>query len=106
MRVITQNGDVDFPYERYTLCLHYKDRNCALAYADGEEEGIPIGEYFCEEDAKFAMLWVVSCYINESRSTAMPTAEQAAEMRTAYKEKRKEGEPLYKFLRRVSLWSK
>jgi hypothetical protein len=106
MRLISQSGKTDLPYERYVLRLTGMHTETVTAFAVGDEEPNTIGKYSSEEDARFAMLWVASCYINESRCVKMPSAAQATEMRKGYEEKRKDNEPLYKFLRRVSLWQK
>ena len=55
MRVISQDGRLDFPYERSIVFLSLKDATIVQIQAIGDDEAGTLAKYSTEEKAKKAM---------------------------------------------------
>ena len=57
MRVISQDGTVDLPYERIVISLENSGKDyCLLAFSDCTTIGLVIARYSTEENAKKAIM--------------------------------------------------
>ena len=70
MRVISQNGRLDFPYERSIVFLSPKDATIVQILAIGDDEAGTLAKYSTEEKAKKAMEMLREAY------TGMPIVMQ------------------------------
>ena len=57
MRIISQNGMNDYPYEQCMIFVNYKERTklCISMCGDGADSEFPLGTYDSEEDALYVM---------------------------------------------------
>lgn len=63
MRVISQDGTVDLPYERIVISLENSGKDCCLlAFSDCTTIGLVIARYSTKEKAKDAMSYLHGCY--------------------------------------------
>ena len=66
MRVISQDGRLDFPYERSIVFLSPKDATIVQIQAIGEDEAGTLAKYSTEEKAKKAMEKLRETYTNRN----------------------------------------
>ena len=102
MRIISQNGMNDYPYEQCYVFVNYKERTkLCIAMCGDSDFYAEMGEYNSEEDAKFVLEFVNTSYMIGSHSIYLPDAEVAATLRNRYMENRKEDERYYTYLKRM-----
>lgn len=103
MRIISQNGMNDYPYEQCMIFVNYKERTklCISMCGDGADSEFPLGTYNSEDDAKFVIEMIGASYMIGSHWMHMPDAEQARILRTSYLENRKDEECYYRYLKRL-----
>lgn len=66
MRVISQDGTLDFPYEMSTIFIHGRIENAIAIEPVGDSEVSIIGRYSSEEKATKAMGMLREAWINEA----------------------------------------
>lgn len=66
MRVISQDGTLDFPYEMSTIFIHGRIENAIAIEPVGDSEVSIIGRYSSEEKATKAMEMLRGAWINEA----------------------------------------
>lgn len=66
MRVISQDGTLDFPYEMSTIFIHGRIENAIAIEPVGDSEVSIIGRYSSEEKATKAMGMLRGAWINEA----------------------------------------
>lgn len=76
MRLISQDGTLDVPYEsvvlqRYKDCIYWLNKNLIGADA-GINEDLKISEYETEEEAKFALVQMQDAFIREDKIFRFP----------------------------------
>lgn len=106
MRIISQNGMNDYPYEQCYVFVNYKERTklCIAMCGDGDSDNYAeLGEYNSEEDAKFVLEFVNTSYMIGSHSIYLPDAEVATTLRNRYMENRREDERYYTYLNRMGV---
>lgn len=64
MRVISQDGVLDFPYEKSVVFINHKDMSEVKMQAIGDDEDVMIAQYSTEEKAKKAMKMLRLAYEN------------------------------------------
>lgn len=90
MRIISQNGMSDYPYELCMIFVNYKERTklCISMCGDGAYSYGDLAEYDSEEDA----LYVMKCIrYNKKKGYDyffMPSAEDASAWRQENEERR------------------
>ena len=70
MRVISQDGRLDFPYENSVIFINHLDASEVRIVAIGDDDDVMIAKYSTEEKAKKAMEMLRDAY------TGMPIAMQ------------------------------
>ena len=66
MRVISQDGTVDLPYERIVISLENSGKDyCLLAFSECTSIGLVIARYSAEEKAKKAMDLLHETYVGK-----------------------------------------
>lgn len=67
MRILSQDGMADLPYESIGICIHYHNRTDIIAYPAGtyspDDEYWTLAHYSTEEKAKKAMEMLHRAYI-------------------------------------------
>ena len=67
MRILSQDGMADLPYESIGICMHYHNRTDIIAYPAGtyspDDEYWTLAHYSTEEKAKKAMEMLRKAYI-------------------------------------------
>ena len=104
MRIISQNGMNDYPYEQCMIFVNHKERTklCTSMCGDGDSDNYAeLGEYNSEEDAKFMLEFLSTSYMIDARSVYLPDAEVATTLRNRYMENRKNDERYYTYLKRM-----
>jgi len=103
MRIISQNGMADYPYEQCMIFVNYKERTklCISMCGDGADSEFPLGTYNSEEDAKFALKYINSCFLNRFGAVEAPNADLIHEFRLAYEEHKNKGETVAEFYKRM-----
>lgn len=66
MRVISQDGTLDFPYEMSTIFIYGRIENAIAIEPVGDSEVSIIGRYSSEEKATKAMEMLRGAWINEA----------------------------------------
>lgn len=66
MRVISQDGRLDFPYEESVIFINPVDASEVRMVAIGDDDDGMIAEYSTEEKAKKAMEMLREAWINEA----------------------------------------
>lgn len=66
MRVISQNGTMDFPYEISTIFIYPRIENAIAIQSAGDSEISIIGRYSSKEKAIKAMEMLREAWINEA----------------------------------------
>lgn len=101
MRIISQNGMSDYPYDHIVVYVNHLEHNKIGATVCGDSYDIELAEYDSEDDAKFVLEMIGAAYMLDSRWMHMPDAEQARILRTSYLENRKDEECYYRYLKRM-----
>lgn len=100
MRIISQDGMADLPYESIGICIHYHNKTDIIAYPAGtfspNDEYWKLAHYSSEEKARKAMELLCDAYMAHNQYESM-TAEQRALMINLTDEK--EQEKLYGLFR-------
>ena len=63
MRVISQDGKLDFPYEKSVIFINHLDASEVRIVAIGDDDNVVIAKYSTEEKAKKAMEMLRDAYI-------------------------------------------
>lgn len=64
MRVISQDGRLDFPYENSVVFIHPREKNIVQLQMTGDYESTMMAQYSTEEKAKKAMEMLRLAYEN------------------------------------------
>ena len=64
MRVISQDGMLDFPYENSVVFIHPREKNIVQLQMTGDYESTTMAQYSTEEKAKKAMEMLRLAYEN------------------------------------------
>ena len=102
MRIISQNGMNDYPYEQCQVFVNYKERTklCIAMCGDDACTFGYLGEYDSEDDAKFALQYFSAMYVAGVKLCEALSAETLSELRTAFLVGRKKGENIAQFVKR------
>jgi hypothetical protein len=102
MRIISQNGLSDYPYEHCWLFVNYKERTklCISMCGDGADSEFPLGTYDSEDDAKFALQYFGAMYVAGVKLCEALSANTLHELRTAFLVGRKNNENVAQFVKR------
>jgi len=82
VRIISQDGTMDVPYEKVILYVgkSYDSKrgkvDKVIARGVENDDYIPIGTYKDSKDAKFVMEWIRDCYSGGSKCFCMPTEDE------------------------------
>jgi len=103
MRIISQNGMADYPYEQCMIFVNHKERTklCTSMCGDDAYTYGELGEYNSEEDTKFALKYINSCFLNRFGAVEAPNADLIHEFRLAYEEHKNKGETVAEFYKRM-----
>lgn len=101
MRIISQNGMGDYPYEQCMIFVNYKERTKLCIAMCGDEGYNILGEYDSEEDTKFALRYINSCFLNRFGAVEAPNADLIHQFRLAYEEYKNKGETIAEFYKRM-----
>ena len=103
MRIISQNGMNDYPYEQCMIFVNYKERTklCTSMCGDDAYTYGELGEYNSEEDTKFALRYINSCFLNRFDAVEAPNADLIHQFRIAYEENKNKGETIAQFYKRM-----
>jgi hypothetical protein len=103
MRIISQNGMADYPYEQCMIFVNYKERTklCIAMCGDSDDNYAELGEYDSEDDAKFALRYINSCFLNRFGAVEAPNADLIHQFRIAYEEHKNKGETIAEFYKRM-----
>ncbi len=101
MRIISQNGMSDYPYEHCWLFVNNKERNklCISICGDGDDYA-DLAEYASEEDAKFALQYFSAMYCAGIELCEALSANTLHELRTVFLANREENENVAQFIKR------
>jgi hypothetical protein len=102
VRIISQNGMADYPYEQCMIFVNYKERTklCASICGDDAYTYGELGEYDSEEDAKFALQYISAMYVAGVKLCEALSAETLHELRTVFLTNRENGENIAQFVKR------
>jgi hypothetical protein len=100
MRIFSQDGLFDYPYEHCTLFVSNKERTILSITMYGDDYA-DLAEYNSEEDAKFALRYIFACYACGYNSVEVPSAETIHKLRFAYERKKNPGESFEQFWKRM-----
>lgn len=64
MRVVSQDGRLDFPYENSVVFIHPREKNIVQLQMTGDYESTTMAQYSTEEKAKKAMEMLRLAYEN------------------------------------------
>ena len=102
MRIISQNGMYDYPYEQCWLFINHKERTklCIAMCGDSDDNYAELGDYASEEDAKFALQYISAMYVAGVKLCEALSAETLHELRTVFLLNRENGENIAQFVKR------
>lgn len=103
MRIISQNGMNDYPYEQCMIFVNYDERTelCITMCSDTDDNYGILGDYDSEEDTKFALRYINSCFLNRFDAVETPNADLIHQFRIAYEENKNRGETIAQFYKRM-----
>ena len=102
MRIISQNGMNDYPYEQCMIFVNYKERTklCIAMCGDNDDNYAELGEYASEEDAKFALQYFSAMYMAGVKLCEALSANTLHELRTVFLLNREKNENVAQFVKR------
>ena len=100
MRIISQNGMADYPYERCMIFVNYKERTKLCISMCGDVGYGDLAEYDSEEDAKFALQYFSAMYCDGIKLCEALSAKTMSELRTAFLAGREKNENVAQFIKR------
>ena len=102
MRIISQNGMNDYPYEQCMIFVNYREHTklCISMCGDETATYADLAEYDSEEDAKFALQYISAMYVAGVKLCEALSAETLSELRTAFLVGRKNNENIAQFVKR------
>jgi hypothetical protein len=102
MRIISQNGMNDYPYEQCMIFVNYKERTklCISMCGDGADSEFPLGTYDSEDDAKFALQYISAMYVAGVKLCEALSANTLHELRTVFLLNREKNENVAQFVKR------
>ena len=102
MRIISQNGMADYPYEQCMIFVNYKERTklCIAMCGDAAYSYGDLAEYDSEDDAKFALQYISAMYVAGVKLCEALSANTLHELRTVFLLNRKENENVAQFVKR------
>jgi hypothetical protein len=68
---------------------------------DSDDNYAELGEYDSEDDAKFALRYINSCFLNRFGAVEVPNADLIHQFRLAYEEYKNKGETIAEFYKRM-----
>ena len=101
MRIISQNGLCDYPYEHCWVFVNHKERTklCITVCGDGDSYG-DLAEYASEEDAKFALQYFSAMYMAGIMVCEALSANTLHELRMVFALNREKNENVAQFIKR------
>lgn len=100
MRIISQCGSADIPYEGVVVYVNNDKPTDIYASLVGDCYDLPLGVYNSEEDAKFALLYFSAMYIAGVAVCVAPSATAIENLRQAYLGDKKQEETVHDFIKR------
>jgi hypothetical protein len=102
MRIISQNGMNDYPYEQCMIFVNYKERTKLGISMCGDDTATyaDLAEYDSEDDAKFALQYFGAMYVAGVKLCEALSANTLHELRTAFLVGRKNNENIAQFVKR------
>ena len=100
MRIISQNGMADYPYEQCMIFVNYRERTKLCISMCGDAGYGDLAEYDSEDDAKFALQYISAMYVAGVKLCETLSAETLSELRTAFLVGRKNNENIAQFVKR------
>ena len=76
MRVISQDGKLDFPYENSVVFINLVDASEVRIVAIGDDDDVVIAKYSTEEKAKKAMEMLIDAY-QYGKRVAVPKCDES-----------------------------
>lgn len=102
MRIISQDGLCDYPYEHCWLFINHKERTklCIAMCGDNDDNYADLAEYDSEEDAKFALQYFSAMYMAGVKLCEALSANTLHELRTVFLLNREKNENVAQFVKR------
>jgi hypothetical protein len=102
MRIISQNGMNDYPYEQCMIFVNYKERTelCITMCSDTDDNYGILGDYDSEDDAKFALQYISAMYVAGVKLCEALSANTLHELRTVFLLNREKNENVAQFVKR------
>jgi hypothetical protein len=101
MRIISQCGSADIPYENVVVFVNSDKPTDIYASLVGDYcYDLPLGVYNSEEDAKFALRYFSAMYLAGVKVSVAPSATAMENLRQAYLGDKKQGETVHDFIQR------
>ena len=100
MRIISQNGMADYPYEQCYVFVNYKERTKLCIAMCGDEGYGDLAEYDSEDDAKFALQYISAMYVAGVKLCETLSANTLHELRTVFLLNREKNENIAQFVKR------
>lgn len=102
VRIISQNGMADYPYDNIMVWVdRLNPKGIGATMCSDPDSEFPLGTYNSEEDAKFVIEMIGTSYMIGSHWMHMPDCEQAMTLRESYLANRKDEECYYRYLKRM-----
>lgn len=101
MRIISHDDMTDFAYEQSMIYVNRQQTTQLWSSGHNSEDGFLIGEYLSEEDAKFALKYINSCFVNNYSEVEVPSAKLCHDFRRAYETHKNPGEKIAEFYERM-----
>ena len=99
MRIISQCGTADIPYENVVVFVNNDKPTDIYASLVGDYcYDLPLGVYNSEEDAKFALQYFSAVYLAGVKVSMAPSAKAMENLRQAYLADKKEGENIHDYI--------
>lgn len=104
MRIISQNGMNDYPYEMCMIFVNYKESTKLGISMCGDDTATyaDLAEYDSEDDAKFALQYFSAMYVAGVKLCEALSAKTLSELRTAFLAGREKNENIAQFIKRMS----
>lgn len=82
MRIISQDGMIDTPYDGAVVYTYYRKNDVQIYVSNvGDDEGFPIGIYNNGKDAVYVMSLIRTVFAHENQCFYMPEAEDVSMIR-------------------------
>jgi len=101
MRIISQDGLSDYPYEQCVVFVNHMEKTkICIATCSDIDNDVEIAKYDSEDDAKFALQYISAMYVAGVKLCEALSAETLHELRTVFLTNRKNGENVAQFVKR------